>query len=230
MRCSSVVIVVTMRVLCCDVGIKHLGMVEVDVREVRGTVTRREEIERVVGLHLVDITKFTCDRIHCELDHERCMCSWMDHLVATRPFVECDVLLVERQPPEGLQVVEKLLKNHLRDKFVYVNPRSMHKHFGIGRLEYDDRKRATVRVAEEALGREIPFKRKHDVGDAYCLLVFWLEGRNAMRVGRKRSRFFVQENRRDVVAAQTRDRWAVGGDGDARETGTEKKARVGEKA
>jgi hypothetical protein len=62
-----------------------------------------------------------------------------------------------------------------RDKVTLVNPVSMHSHFGIGHLNYEQRKERTTSIAEKYLpeGEVIPYERKHDIGDAVCMIVYF---------------------------------------------------------
>ena len=59
-----------------------------------------------------------------------------------------------------------------RDKVSLISPVSMHTHFGIRHLDYDQRKERTVSIAEKYIDGEIPYERKHDIGDALCMIVY----------------------------------------------------------
>lgn len=86
-------------------------------------------------------------------------------------FDEADVVLIEKQPPGGLTNVECLLAYMFRDKLVQVNPVSLHTHFGMRHLDYEQRKVRTTAIAERYV--DLPYERKHDVADAVCMLVYW---------------------------------------------------------
>jgi len=47
-----------------------------------------------------------------------------------------------------------------------VSPVSMHTHFGMRHLNYEERKERTVSIADKYIEGEIPYERKHDIADA----------------------------------------------------------------
>jgi hypothetical protein len=49
---------------------------------------------------------------------------------------------------------------------------SMHVHFGMRHLNYEERKERTVVISEKYMG-EIPYERKHDIADALCMIIFY---------------------------------------------------------
>ena len=61
----------------------------------------------------------------------------------------------------------------LKDKVVLVSPVSMHAHFGMRHLNYDERKERTVSIASKYIEGEIPYERKHDIADALCMIVYY---------------------------------------------------------
>jgi len=87
-------------------------------------------------------------------------------------FDSAEKILIERQPPGGFQNIEILLHYMFRDKVSLISPVSMHTHFGIRHLDYDQRKERTVSIAEKYIDGEIPYERKHDIGDALCMIVY----------------------------------------------------------
>ena len=87
---------------------------------------------------------------------------------------DVDHILVELQPPGGLVHVEQLLFGHFRDRVKLIPPRSMHKHFQIGHLDYDHRKLETTRIAEPWLKLQQDWSNRckiDDMADALCLLL-----------------------------------------------------------
>ena len=58
-----------------------------------------------------------------------------------------------------------------RDKDKLISPVSMHLHFGIINLDYDERKERTISLAERCLKEEIPYERKYDIADAVCMTI-----------------------------------------------------------
>ena len=87
-------------------------------------------------------------------------------------FDEADTILIERQPPGGFTNIEILLNYMFRDKVVLVSPVSMHTHFGMRHLDYDQRKERTVTIANKYLEEDIPYERKHDIADALCMILY----------------------------------------------------------
>jgi hypothetical protein len=59
-----------------------------------------------------------------------------------------------------------------KEKVILVSPVSMHVHFGMRHLEYEERKERTVAIAEKYIEGGIPYERKHDIADALCMIVF----------------------------------------------------------
>jgi hypothetical protein len=88
-------------------------------------------------------------------------------------FDSVDKILIERQPPTGFTNVEILLHYMFKDKVSLISPMSMHTHFGIRHLDYDQRKERTISISEKYLDDEIPYDRKHDIADAICMIAFY---------------------------------------------------------
>lgn len=88
-------------------------------------------------------------------------------------FDEADKILIERQPPGGFTNIEILLHYMFKDKVVLISPVSMHTHFGMRHLNYDQRKERTVRIAENCIESDIPYERKHDIADAFCMIKYY---------------------------------------------------------
>jgi hypothetical protein len=59
-----------------------------------------------------------------------------------------------------------------KDKVVLVSPVSMHTHFGMRHLNYEQRKERTVEIATKYLKEDIPYDRKHDIADALCMIIY----------------------------------------------------------
>ena len=49
----------------------------------------------------------------------------------------------------------------------------MHCYFGIQDYDYEGRKIKTTKIAEKQI--DIPYARKHDVADAYCFFLYYIE-------------------------------------------------------
>src|SRR6056300_654303 len=87
-------------------------------------------------------------------------------------FDSAEKILIERQPPGGFTNIEILLHYMFRDKVTLVHPVSMHTHFGIKHLNYEERKERTTSIAERYTNFEIPYERKHDIADALCMILY----------------------------------------------------------
>lgn len=87
-------------------------------------------------------------------------------------FKEADVVLIERQPPNGMTNIECLLHYIYMDKVVLISPQSVHRHFGMAHLDYDQRKERSVSIASKYI-KDIPYERQHDIADALCMIIHY---------------------------------------------------------
>mgnify|MGYP000194571534 FL=1 len=87
-------------------------------------------------------------------------------------FDSADKILIERQPPAGFTNIEILLHYMFRDKVTLVHPVSVHTHFGMRNLNYEERKERTTSIAKRYTNFEIPYERKHDIADALCMIIY----------------------------------------------------------
>lgn len=94
-------------------------------------------------------------------------------------FERADVVLIEKQPMQGLLDIEAVLYMRYIDKVSMIMPRRMHSFLGICKLSYEERKEKTEAYAEEMLERlgedcaKHKYKvlhRRHDVADAICFI------------------------------------------------------------
>lgn len=162
----------TMRIISIDIGILNLGIVFATLCADRIHVSRAER-------H--DITRHIHRRVHgleCKLHHTLHPVDYVSHLVQEYDdeFRQADTILLERQPPQGLKDVEALLYHYFRDKAVLIDPRSMHRHFGIGKLSYDQRKERNEHLASFWLDGQVGWdnqERKHDMADALCMILYY---------------------------------------------------------
>ena len=90
-------------------------------------------------------------------------------------FNKADKILIERQPPGGFQNIEILLHYMFKEKVTLVSPVSMHVHFGMRHLNYDERKERTICISEKYISSNMmdQYERKHDIADAYCMLMYY---------------------------------------------------------
>lgn len=157
-----------MRIVSVDIGIFHLGVVD-------SQVYSNYELNEIQSIALVNIKELCLQCPGCGCRHSACFIDYLDHLYQKFPcFDEADEIIIERQPPGGFVVIQELIMNRYRDKTILISPTSVHKHFGIGHLDYEDRKVESTATATATLGRTIPYHRKHDIADAICQLLFHL--------------------------------------------------------
>lgn len=160
-----------------DVGIINLALVVVEVEDAAVT--------RVVHLGVSDTTKFEHNRVHydnCVLGHTKTTTDRVNHFVQERLdlFERADKVLIERQPIQGHTDVEQVLFMLFRDRAELVSPNAMHKYFQINHLTYEWRKVKTTEIADASF-QHLNFphyfrlQRRHDIADAWCLLLFWLQ-------------------------------------------------------
>jgi hypothetical protein len=185
-----------LKVLSIDIGIVNLGYVysEIhlsppDLNKYKAKLLNnnyllnKDTIKKnihIIDCNRVDITRVIHKRISycsCKLHHDNCIPDYLDHFIQETPhFQECDVLIIERQPPIGITNVQDLLFKLFRDKVLLVSPGSVHKYFNLPRCEYDIRKEKSKNIAEEYLSSFGKFTnniRKHDIADAMLMILFY---------------------------------------------------------
>lgn len=168
-----------MYVLSIDVGLFNMGLV--------GVYTGHDyKIDRWKFATKVNIQSLCINcrcKSECNLRHERTFCDYIDHLVQVyaSDFQECDYIIIERQPPAGFVVIQELILSKFRNKTVIVSPNSVHKFHGISQFDYEGRKVESLRIARDIMGGVFDTfqiancERQHDVADAVCQLMFWLD-------------------------------------------------------
>ena len=148
-----------MKILSIDIGYHNMALV---LAECVGTKINVEYIKKVsledykhiYSNDIVDLVPLFVD------DH---------HYI----FKAADKILIERQPPGGLTNIETLLHYMFKDRVILISPNSMHTHFGMRHLTYDQRKERTTKIASRHLETEIPYERKHDIADAICMIEYY---------------------------------------------------------
>jgi hypothetical protein len=150
-----------MKLMAIDIGYYNLGLVLAECNEAEVTP---------LYVQKVDLTRFKTKGASELSDMIRSFVSEY-----TDVFDEADQVLIERQPPGGITSVEALLHYIFRDKAILISPVSMHKHFGIGHLDYEERKERTEIIAGKYL-KDFKYydrlQRKHDVADALCMVLY----------------------------------------------------------
>jgi hypothetical protein len=167
-------------VMSIDVGITNLGI----------SISKHTENwseSEIISVDLIDLAKLkhkTVSRRDCSLHHTGHIVDRMEHLFQEWDsiFTQCEYILCERQPPVGITSVEALIYQKYRHKTHLIHPTSMHKHFNISHLEYDQRKEKTVEITLQCLEGYSDLKnsfnsheRKHDMADSVCLQKYWTD-------------------------------------------------------
>lgn len=157
-----------MLITSIDVGYNNVGLVVAECTDDEIDVKLFKKIDLTIMKHN------TVDVCNCKIPHTNELSDLVAHFVQEYSdfFNMSDKILIERQPPGGLTNVQTLLHYIFRDKVELISPTSMHKHFGIGHLDYENRKLRTVEISS----KYIDFKgliRKHDVADAMCMIIFY---------------------------------------------------------
>ena len=149
-----------MSVLAIDIGYHNMGLVvaecgngpKIDVNYIKKVSL--EDYKYIQTNGIVDLVPLMVD------DHRDI-------------FDSADTILIERQPPIGFTNIEVLLNYMFKDKVILVSPVSMHVHFGMRHLNYDERKERTISLCDKYTGIDIPYERKHDIADAVCMLLYY---------------------------------------------------------
>jgi hypothetical protein len=161
-----------------DVGYENLGSTFVQV----GTNENPWELVEVSFMKRINLKVLRHERVpygDCVLHHTNHISDIIDHYVQEyQPWLQlADPLLIEQQPPGGMQNVEALLFKEYRDKAILMSPTAMHHYFHISHLDYEGRKEATTKIALEMLEKSPDQKAKflkwiaagqrvHDIADA----------------------------------------------------------------
>lgn len=150
-----------MKYLGIDIGYYNIGLA---LTECTGP-----HVE-VIFVAKVDLTRFKSRQTPELSDMIHAFVTEYSHI-----FCDADKIVIERQPPGGFGSIEVLLHYIFRHKAILISPLSMHKHFGIGHLTYEQRKERTEIIASKYI---INFQnydqltRKHDIADALCMILY----------------------------------------------------------
>lgn len=149
-----------MKVLAIDIGYHNMGLVLAECGngpKIKVEFIKKVSLEDYKYIHSNDIV----DLVPLFVDAHEYI------------FKSADKILIERQPPGGFTNIEVLLNYMFKDKVLLVSPVSMHSHFGMNKLNYEERKERTVEIANKYLDEEIPYERKHDIADALCMILYY---------------------------------------------------------
>lgn len=165
-------------VLGVDVGVNNLGLSLAKIDD-------EYNFMDINQIELINITQYTHNNVSCDdclLNHTKTFSDWMNHVFQEYDyfFENATYIVIERQPIFGFVVVEQLIYNKWRNKSFLVSPNSMHKYFNIGHYSYEERKDKVESIVLRYITNPIilsnfnRYKRKHDVADSICILIFWL--------------------------------------------------------
>ena len=186
----------TLKVLSIDVGIINLGYVYSEIsfhlpeteskykahllnNNYSLNISNVKNSIHILDCNRIDITNVKHKRVNfcdCKLHHDRCIPDYLDHFIQETPyFEECDILIIERQPPVGITNIQDLLFKQFREKVLLISPGSIHKYFGMSNV-YEERKEESEKIAESYLSNFSKFttnNRKHDISDALLMCIFY---------------------------------------------------------
>jgi len=160
------------KVISIDIGYHNMGVVQAEI-------DKEFEIH-ILDVWTIDLPKLAHRRVtrtECSIPHTGELADLLAHFIQefNDIFMWSDTIFIERQPPGGLTSVEVLLTYVFRERVDLVSPNSMHKHFMIGHLDYENRKCKTIQIAQPYLENFIEYtnlQRKHDIADAVCMIIF----------------------------------------------------------
>lgn len=157
-----------MQILGFDPGIINIGVCTVEV-----SATKAME---VVHCQRIDLTnQYVPRKSNSLLLVDR----FNQFLKNTRIFEDCDVIVMERQPPgSGGDVISCLLYDKYPAKMALISPRTLHCHFNMQKCDYEGRKQKSTAIAENHLMHLPGFQntlRKHDISDAFLLTKYYVD-------------------------------------------------------
>ena len=114
------------------------------------------------------------------LNHEKNALDWVHHFIIKykTELDKANRILIEQQPPHGLQHIELLLIKEYRSKITNIYPRAFHTWMLFNNnISYEDRKKIIVARAEPYL-KDMPSwskntDRQHDMADALCFILMY---------------------------------------------------------
>ena len=164
-----------MKIISIDIGIFNLGMIMVEVDH-NYNIVDWTLIEKVNIQHLC----LFCRNPECNLPHEKTFSDYINHFIHKyhSSFKQCDTIILERQPPLGFIVIQELILDKFRNKTILISPRSVHKFHNITKYDYEERKVLSVNITKDVMKEDFikvtKYQRQHDIADAVCQLLYWL--------------------------------------------------------
>ena len=167
----------TYKILSIDVGVIHFG---ISLSILNEDFTLKE----IVDVDNIDITKYKhtkCPVDKCTLYHTKTFYDWIEHTIQENKeyFEDSDMIIIEKQPPQGFVVVEQLIFSKYRRKTTIISPQSVHKFLNFFDLDYEKRKELSIKIADRYLSPELiertkSFDRRHDISDSICMLLYFI--------------------------------------------------------
>lgn len=159
-----------------DVGWQHLAFAIV--------LTDHSLLWNIRKTKLINLKELKHKRVksgECKLNHSNNASDLLDHFFQEYGhfFDDVSLVLIEKQPPTGLVVVEQLLYSHFKSKAMLVYPKSMIAHFGLP----DNRELRKKKVEQLAL-RWMPslkyhlkdhYDRVQDICDCVMFIKYFLD-------------------------------------------------------
>jgi len=165
------------KLLSIDVGVIHLG---ISVSILNEDFTLKD----IIWVDNIDITKYKhkkCSVGNCKLYHTKTFYDWIEHTIQENleHFESSDMIIVERQPPQGFVVIEQLIFSKYRRKTTLISPQSVHKFLNFFNLDYDQRKELSVQIGDRYLSDTLieytkTFDRRHDIADSICMMLYFI--------------------------------------------------------
>jgi len=150
------------KIVSFDIGYLNMAFVEVE--------TNFDDIINVINFHKINLHKFNENEVH------NSMSKFIK--IYENIFINADIILIERQPPTGLNNIQDILAFNYSSKIKLISPRSMHKYFYISKLNYEDRKKYTEKISKiylEKFNEYNILERKHDISDAFCICLYYIK-------------------------------------------------------
>lgn len=183
-----------MNIISIDIGIIHLGIICAIIPTnfwKNDKLIYPEDIYLCKRINIKNLI-YDCNG-NCKWKyHDKCITDYIMHLFEIYNFDKYDKIIIEKQPPEGITVVEELIYREYRNKTIKISPNEMLCYFGYSYYDYEYRKTLTTKRATEYLNnhknfhelcdckecielyKESKFIRRHDIADSFCILYYYL--------------------------------------------------------
>lgn len=148
-------------IVSVDIGYSNMALVQLDTDFINFSVN---------NIYKVNLKNFCENQVHLA------MIKFIDKYSFV--FDKANIILVERQPPQGLTNIQDILAFNYSQKVKLICPRSIHKYFMISKFDYDLRKKYTVNITNEHLKDYKDYtkeERKHDIADAFCQALYYIQ-------------------------------------------------------